>query len=731
MSASRGQDWKPGQPISFAQARDTRSDSRSEHSKSALTGPGPFRRRPSAIWKAAGCDTQTQNEFEPAEQVTRAGTQFSIEEVPADCSHRGLKSQPASSHRLAPTLSKADLDELLGGIDFDDNSFEFDLAQDPAMHEPLTSQAAPTQLEAAEVVSEIDPTRYMNLSAVGPVPAAPSSSAAFVPRPRSSPRIVVRTDTLPRASTPPTIPSEPDVFTLSSTPPLPTHTVRSPQSRSVSRASLTLTPSSPLVLSSSPYAGSSSSSIRFLTTSPKVVSNDKQKVSESVGRFIDHTGDSSVEIIESYSVKVVPEKENISPSPAGSPAPAAKITKPGFFIRPATLKPLASITAPDRRESTKRVVGSNGPREPPRSAFKGRNADGRYQAAYKQYRLQKKWPVHFDYETWGTKKPTIVFTTDEQVVEQTLGKLRGPTGFDLEWDMFDKKTRGQGKTALVQVCDEDTILLVQVARMKTFPSSLKAFIEDPTKIKLGVQISGDGKKLERDFGFKPRGLLELNDLTRRYDPQRHLNRYGLIGLQELVGIYLDRYLPKDNSVRCGVWSGELSRDQKSYGANDVFSSLHVLLALQSLIAASAGSDLNLLSMTTPGARRASPIPISSESAGRSARAGSPTVPKGIASLPPRKLEAYQAFQVDKLSIADTAQRMSETSSIKPTSVLWNLLGIYSSFERDKIEAEWDIDRIVAEVDLLGDQFTGRMAAEHGALVDRLRGKLAGGAKSES
>jgi hypothetical protein len=38
---------------------------------------------------------------------------------------------------------------------------------------------------------------------------------------------------------------------------------------------------------------------------------------------------------------------------------------------------------------------------------------------------------------------------------------------DLEWDMFDKKTRGQGKTALVQICDQDTILLVQTAKMKS------------------------------------------------------------------------------------------------------------------------------------------------------------------------------------------------------------------------------------------------------------------------
>jgi hypothetical protein len=56
----------------------------------------------------------------------------------------------------------------------------------------------------------------------------------------------------------------------------------------------------------------------------------------------------------------------------------------------------------------------------------------------------------------------------------------------------------------------------------------------------------------------------LNDLTKKFDPQRHVGRTGpLIGLQELVGIYLERYLPKDRTVRCGVWSGVLSKDQKN------------------------------------------------------------------------------------------------------------------------------------------------------------------------
>ena len=81
-------------------------------------------------------------------------------------------------------------------------------------------------------------------------------------------------------------------------------------------------------------------------------------------------------------------------------------------------------------------------------------------------------------------------------------------GFDLEWE--PSRTRGkENKTALVQVCDTKTVLLVHVSRMKReseaktsqrrelifafpgFPESLKALIEDPKRVKLGVQIGGE------------------------------------------------------------------------------------------------------------------------------------------------------------------------------------------------------------------------------------------------
>lgn len=46
-----------------------------------------------------------------------------------------------------------------------------------------------------------------------------------------------------------------------------------------------------------------------------------------------------------------------------------------------------------------------------------------------------------------------------------ISRFRDVYGFDLEWE--PSRMRGkENKTALVQVCDADTILLVHVSRMK-------------------------------------------------------------------------------------------------------------------------------------------------------------------------------------------------------------------------------------------------------------------------
>ncbi|KAK4690430.1 hypothetical protein P7C70_g9580, partial [Phenoliferia sp. Uapishka_3] len=100
----------------------------------------------------------------------------------------------------------------------------------------------------------------------------------------------------------------------------------------------------------------------------------------------------------------------------------------------------------------------------------------------------------FRYDKRGTNPPRLVYTVEESEIRTALDAMEGPLGFDIEWDPYPPSTPGQatgpGKTALAQVCDTRTVLLIHLARMPALSPSLRALIEDPLRIKLGVQVAG-------------------------------------------------------------------------------------------------------------------------------------------------------------------------------------------------------------------------------------------------
>jgi hypothetical protein len=88
------------------------------------------------------------------------------------------------------------------------------------------------------------------------------------------------------------------------------------------------------------------------------------------------------------------------------------------------------------------------------------------------------------------------YIKDYDEAEKAVSKLTSKViGFDLEWRPF----KGPMSVDLVQICDEETILLIHTVDMDgtfpneiiisgRFPSTLKTLLEDPTIIKTGVNI---------------------------------------------------------------------------------------------------------------------------------------------------------------------------------------------------------------------------------------------------
>ncbi|ODN98166.1 hypothetical protein I350_07812 [Cryptococcus amylolentus CBS 6273] len=193
---------------------------------------------------------------------------------------------------------------------------------------------------------------------------------------------------------------------------------------------------------------------------------------------------------------------------------------------------------------------------------------------------------------------TIKYTKSAVEANALVDTLKGNIiGFDMEWPIWGKKewdpverryNPQQGKTALVQLCDEETVILIHLQNGMDLPSKVAALVRDPTKYKLGVQCKGDGAKLVRDFphhfpaGQGPTSLFELSWMAKAVDYGRIGERRGLIALAMLTRGYLGKELDKDTKVRSGNWAGELNAKQRDYAANDVVVAIHIYNTLKNL-----------------------------------------------------------------------------------------------------------------------------------------------------
>ncbi|KIM85515.1 hypothetical protein PILCRDRAFT_367306 [Piloderma croceum F 1598] len=176
--------------------------------------------------------------------------------------------------------------------------------------------------------------------------------------------------------------------------------------------------------------------------------------------------------------------------------------------------------------------------------------------------------------SWRTKSSNaqLFYIRDHHHVNLTIPRLRnGPLGFDLEWRPNFIKGQLENPVALVQLSNEDTILLIQISAMTEFPNKLRELLEDPGRVKAGVGIQHDCKKLYADWSISVRNCVDLSLLARCVDNARWKGRYvEPIGLGRLVETYEKLSLPKGKIQRSN-WEAQLSTVQQDYAANDAHS----------------------------------------------------------------------------------------------------------------------------------------------------------------
>ncbi|KAF8262327.1 ribonuclease H-like domain-containing protein [Lactarius quietus] len=164
---------------------------------------------------------------------------------------------------------------------------------------------------------------------------------------------------------------------------------------------------------------------------------------------------------------------------------------------------------------------------------------------------------------------------------------------DLEWpysrvDGIEK----EGKVALVQLCNVDTILLIHVSKMEKFPQKVKELIESPKVPKMGAYIRNDGRKLFCDYGIISSNLIELGALAGEIDHNfASARKRPIVSLAIMVSDYLKKTLDKGSGARKSNWSKDLTPEHIAYASNDVHSGLMVY---ESLMRTAHSSEIQLL-----------------------------------------------------------------------------------------------------------------------------------------
>ncbi|KAJ4806734.1 Werner Syndrome-like exonuclease [Rhynchospora pubera] len=145
-------------------------------------------------------------------------------------------------------------------------------------------------------------------------------------------------------------------------------------------------------------------------------------------------------------------------------------------------------------------------------------------------------------------------------------------GLDIEWcpNGF-YGTTGENPAALLQLCVEDRCLIFQLIHCDYMPFEFIYFFSNDRLNFVGVGITSDFKKLEKDYGLKVRSCVnELGDLAAERTGWELMKKWSL---QKLLLELREMQLEKPKSICLSNWSNRLlTPAQIEYAALDAFAS---------------------------------------------------------------------------------------------------------------------------------------------------------------
>ena len=188
-------------------------------------------------------------------------------------------------------------------------------------------------------------------------------------------------------------------------------------------------------------------------------------------------------------------------------------------------------------------------------------------------------------------------------------------GYDMEWNK--KPTPGRerpagphksdGKVATIQLATELRAAVFHLPALNdVIPDSLRALLEDPSILKVGVHSTRDASRLLHDFGLQVANVAATEELAKEV---LKLDRRGW-GLQDLCRDVLGKDLPKDVCCHTQWELVDLKRTELYYAALDAYASLCVHTELAQMKLRSRGT-----AASAPSATAAPPVDLEDEDEG--------------------------------------------------------------------------------------------------------------------
>ncbi|KAH0766759.1 Werner Syndrome-like exonuclease [Solanum tuberosum] len=184
-----------------------------------------------------------------------------------------------------------------------------------------------------------------------------------------------------------------------------------------------------------------------------------------------------------------------------------------------------------------------------------------------------KYHINFGGQTIETTVTNKAFVANEWATSM-LSKYSGKqtvVGLDNEWKPnFSPYTNN--KSATLQLCIDNTCLIVQLFYLDEIPQTLKKFLANPNFTFVGVEVGEDILKLKNQYGLVCSSQVDIRDVAKNKWP----GRFSRPGLKDLANEICGLYMPKPKHVSMSNWEArELSVSQVEYACIDAYASYKI------------------------------------------------------------------------------------------------------------------------------------------------------------